>query len=144
MSHGHYYVSSTLYIIEERKSSPEMMRLLSLFLKLPTLSSPDLWFLKAQSFWGAKIHEYLSPCHLCKVRTPKPRREELIFSKCILDFICRLHFFFSPSTLHPLPFNTQPHPLALCSPSANLHRSNSWVRLVHWAFRSYLSGATRL
>lgn len=70
MSHFRCYVSPTLYISEERKSSSETIWLLLLFLELPTLSSPYLCFLKAQSFVGAKIYEYSSQCHICKVRTP--------------------------------------------------------------------------
>lgn len=117
MSHCHYYVSSTLYIIEERKSSSEMIRLLSLFLKLSTLSSPDLWFVKAQSLWGAQRHEYLLLCHLCKVRTPSQRKKNRFFSKCILDFICRLHIFLLFFFLHFIPFPVTPrHIPLLCVP----------------------------
>lgn len=115
MSHCHYYVSSTLYIIAERKSSSEMIRLLSLFSELPTLSSPDLWFLKAQSFWGAKIHEYLSPGHLCKVRTPSQRMKNRFFKVCF-RFHLQVVFFFSLQVRF-IPFAVEPSPIPLlCVP----------------------------
>lgn len=116
MSHCHHYVFATLNI-----KSKAALKWSCCSLCFPTsLPFPLMTcdFKKHRDFEGQKIHEYLSLCYLWQGTHPKPMHSKLMFSKCILDFICRLHVLFSLNALLPLPCNTETYDLALYNLSA--------------------------
>lgn len=153
MSRCRHYISSTLYIIKERerekKAALKWLGCCLCFLKAPyPLSSPDLWFLKSTVTLRGKNTWIFITAPPLRGAHPQANAWRIdFFSKCILDFICRLHFFlFSPSeyTSSPLPCNTHPHPLCFVPHQYICMEIIPGVRDVHRAFRSYLSGMTLL
>lgn len=124
MSHCHHYVFSILYLSDKRKSSSEMLQVLSLFLKAsyPLLSWPVL----LKSHLTGRKCMYIYYCSTFAKDAPKANVKNSYFSKCILDFSCTLLVFFpTPIMLYLLLCNT--HSFALCSLSENSHRNNFGV-----------------